>query len=120
MSRMRPPLDMGPCQVKGLPNQGVITRARVMWEDGVLYVARTPADVVAVGCSDIPAGPVRLGRPHTAVTSLGSVTFSRRGCSCSYRIGQVASGQLVDAATRLDAREGVESTQTPSLQEDTP
>jgi hypothetical protein len=93
-----------------------------MWEDGVLYVARTPGDVVAVSCPDQPAqvNGKRESMGWSANTAVGQVTFKRRGCACGYRIGSVAFGALVDVSRRLDGASSVESTSTLEQPEDTP
>lgn len=107
---MRPPVDVGPAQVRGPEQLCVAGKARVMWDDGVLYIARSTADVVRVNCPTQPVEPPRVGQSWVAATVVGDVTFKRRGCSCGYPLGNVAFGTLRDTARYI---EGVESTQTP-------
>ena len=110
MRSMRPPVDLGPARVRGHRDLTATGRARVMWDEGVLYVARSSRDVVRVDCPEQPPEPTRVGQDWSAQTAVGTITFRRKGCSCSYSLGNVAFGTLVGLAVDVG---GVESTPTP-------
>lgn len=97
-NRMRPDLDLGPCWVKGALG---VTKSRVMWEDGTLYVVRTPQDVVSVGCRARPRQERGQAQPYIAHTDVGEIRFQRAGCSCAYRLGDVNGFALMSTAKSL-------------------
>lgn len=97
-NRMRPDLDIGPCWVKG---SLVAKKSRVMWEDGTLYVVRTPQDVVSVECSERPRQERGQAQPYIAHTRTGEIRFQRGGCACAYRLGDVNGFALMNIAQPL-------------------
>ena len=73
--------DVGPCRVEG----GLTApRARVLWSDGVLFVARSPRNVIAASAIDEPV--IADGGWTVTLDSGEVVTFTQKGCPrCGYQ-----------------------------------
>jgi hypothetical protein len=86
-------IDVSPVQVSG-PIRGV--KARVIWQDGKLYVARGAQDVTVF---DVPEEPVPTDQRRSMWETPEGLKFYRRGCSsCGYTLGRVPAADLIARA----------------------
>jgi hypothetical protein len=85
-------VDSSPAEVRG-PIPGVrASRARVVWREGMLYVATASNKVRAY---EAPDAPVLNGN----MWSTGGWSWYRSRCgTCSFSLGQVPVSQLIAAA----------------------
>lgn len=85
-------LDVSPVEVRG-PIRAV--KARVIYADGKLYVARGSQDVTSF---EVPE-PTKTDPRRSQFAAENDLTFYRRGCgSCGYTLGRIPAEDLIAAA----------------------
>lgn len=90
-------LDVSPVEVRG-PMRAV--KARVIYADGKLYVARGSQDVTSY---DVPE-PTKTDPRRSQFAAENGLTFYRRGCgSCGYSLRNVPVADLIAVAVPAEA-----------------
>jgi hypothetical protein len=74
-----------------------LRRVRVLWKDGVLYIASSRTHVAAYAAAQPPAEWVR-GQWRITLDDGRVLRLTKRGCSCSYALAKVAASELLAAA----------------------
>lgn len=98
MTATKPTIDVSPVQVSG-PIRAV--KARVIWTDGKLYVARGSKDVTVF---DVPEEPTKTDPRRGLWETPDGLKFYRRGCSsCGYTLNRVPAADLIAVAKPASA-----------------
>jgi hypothetical protein len=93
-----PTIDVSPVQVSG-PMRAV--KARVIWADGKLYVARGSRDVTVF---EVPEPPAQTDPRRGVWQTPEGLKFYRRGCSsCGYTLNRVPAADLMAIAVPAGA-----------------
>lgn len=95
MARTTSIVDLSPVNVSG-PVRA--SRARVIWEAGKLYIAKSKTDVTVYDAEK----PER-DSPSSSTWRTGEFVFHKRGCSsCGYALGRYKARELMAAARTTD------------------
>lgn len=89
-------LDVSPVEVRG-PMRAV--KARVIYADGKLYVARGSQNVTSYEVAE----PTKTDPRRSQFAAENGLTFYRRGCgSCGYTLGRIPAADLIAVAVPGD------------------
>jgi hypothetical protein len=91
--------DYKPVSVTGPVNRN---RARVIWEDGKLYVFAkddgSATHVLDAPEPPKPRGSQRATKTYDVETAAGPMSFSVTGCNCGFRLGKISATSLLARA----------------------
>lgn len=88
------PFDKSPVDL----SEGVrARRVRVLWREGVLYVAHDRATIRTYPAIN-PPDPLITGRWQVTLDTGEKIRITKRGCPCSYSLAKVAATELLTTA----------------------